>query len=72
MKLKLPVNNRERGGISIVPIPVRTWAFKKEGCINEDRSEVSLCKNCKLNEWECIILKEDSKYEFIYTVNGDY
>lgn len=51
---------------------MKTWGFKKEGCVNKERTEVTLCTDCKLNPWQCAIFKEDSDFEYIYTAAGTY
>lgn len=40
------------------------------GCT--DGEKVSRCNGCKLDKWECVIFKEDSKYEYLYTVAGNF
>lgn len=44
--------------------------FGAYGCT--DGKTLSVCKECKLTQWECVVFKENTQFIQLYAIKGEF
>jgi hypothetical protein len=57
-------------GVKMAQTFMKEITFGAYGCT--DGKTLSVCKECKLTQWECVVFKENTQFIQLYAIKGEF